>query len=400
MVTRERRILVLTFYYPPDLAAGSFRAHALVEALLQQSWDVRIDVITALPNRYSTFQLDAPEEETSERLTIRRIPIPSHRSGMYDQARAFATFARGAAAVARVARYDMVFATSSRLMTATLGAWVARRQRAPLYLDLRDIFVDTIKDVLPRGSLLFRPIFSMQERWTMRRAAHVNLVSPGFSPYFSRRYPTRAFSFYTNGVDPEFARPDANRGQKTDARTPPFMVVYAGNLGEGQGLHAIIPAIAKRLVDRASFTVIGDGGRRDRLQATLRDMDVRNVELVPPMSRERLIEQYERADILFLHLNDYDAFEKVLPSKIFEYAALGKPIWAGVAGYAARFLSEEVENSAVFRPCDLEEALLAFERLTVRDAPRKAFVRKYSRTRIMSDMAADVLAYVGSGSSR
>jgi glycosyltransferase involved in cell wall biosynthesis len=400
MVTRGRRILVLTFYYPPDLAAGSFRAHALVEALLQQSSDVRIDVITALPNRYSTFQLDAPEEETSERLTIRRIPIPSHRSGMYDQARAFATFARGAAAVARVARYDMVFATSSRLMTATLGAWVARRQRAPLYLDLRDIFVDTIKDVLPRGSLLFRPIFSMQERWTMRRAAHVNLVSPGFGPYFSRRYPTRSFSFYTNGVDPEFVRPDVDRRQEADARMPPFKVVYAGNLGEGQGLHTIIPAVAKRLGDRASFTVIGDGGRRERLQKALTDLDVRNVELVSPMSRERLIERYEGADILFLHLNHHSAFEKVLPSKIFEYAALGKPIWAGVAGYAARFLSEEVENSAVFRPCDVGEALLAFERLTVRDVPREAFVRKYSRTRIMSDMAADLLARIGSGSSK
>jgi glycosyltransferase involved in cell wall biosynthesis len=201
-------------------------------------------------------------------------------------------------------------------------------------------------------------------------------------------------------VDPEFVRPDAEHRQKAEARTPPFKVLYAGNLGEGQGLHTIVPAVAKRLDDRASFMVIGDGGRRERLQTALTDLDVRNVELVPPMSRERLIERYEGADILFLHLNHHPAFEKVLPSKIFEYAALGKPIWAGVAGYAARFLSEEVENSAVFRPCDLEEALLAFERLTVRDAPRKAFVRKYSRTRIMSDMAADVLAHVGSGSSR
>jgi len=31
------------------------------------------------------------------------------------------------------------------------------------------------------------------------------------------------------------------------------------------------------------------------------------------------------ADVLFLHLNAYKAFEKVLPSKIFEYAATGRP---------------------------------------------------------------------------
>ena len=34
-------------------------------------------------------------------------------------------------------------------MTAALGAWIARRKRARLYLDIRDIFVDTIGDMLP-----------------------------------------------------------------------------------------------------------------------------------------------------------------------------------------------------------------------------------------------------------
>ena len=46
-------------------------------------------------------------------------------------------------------------------------------------------------------------------------------------------------------------------------------------------------------------------------------------------------------DVLFLHLNDYSAFRKVIPSKIFEYAATGKPIVAGVSGYAAEFLRHE-----------------------------------------------------------
>jgi hypothetical protein len=45
--------------------------------------------------------------------------------------------------------YDLVLATSSRLMTAALGALIARRKRARLYLDIRDIFVDTIGDVSP-----------------------------------------------------------------------------------------------------------------------------------------------------------------------------------------------------------------------------------------------------------
>ena len=41
----------------------------------------------------------------------------------------------------------------------------------------------------PRVAPLLRPALSAIERWTMRRAATVNLVSPGFESYFRRRYP-------------------------------------------------------------------------------------------------------------------------------------------------------------------------------------------------------------------
>ena len=48
------------------------------------------------------------------------------------------------------------------------------------------------------------------------------------------------------------------------------------------------------------------------------------------MPQHELLNYYNQANILFLHLNSIKAFEKVLPSKIFEYAASNKPILAGV----------------------------------------------------------------------
>jgi peptidoglycan/LPS O-acetylase OafA/YrhL len=86
----------------------------------------------------------------------------------------------------------------------------------------------------------------------------------------------------------------------------------------------------------------------------------------------------------------------VLPSKLFEYAALAKPILAGVAGYAARFIHEEISNAAVFAPCDVAAAVLAFGSLQLTDRPRADFVAKYARTQIARAMADDVLAVVHS----
>jgi glycosyltransferase involved in cell wall biosynthesis len=384
------KILILSFYYDPDLSAGSFRATALVRALERQlSDDDEIHVVTTLPNRYSSFVAEAPVLAESGRVKVRRMALPRHKGAMVDQARAFLAFAVGTLRVTRDEHYAIVVATSSRLMTAVLGARIAAQKRTALYLDIRDIFVDTIKDVLsPAAALATRPAFSALEGYALTRATKVNLVSEGFRKYFGDRYPRNAYSFFTNGIDGEFVRAGSSPSHTAEA---PFTIVYAGNTGEGQGLHSVIPALALAMRERIRFKVIGDGGRHAQLVERLAAANVTNVELLPPMSRLNLIEEYDRSDVLFLHLNNHKAFRKVLPSKIFEYAAIGKPIWAGVAGYAAEFLESNVSNAAVFPPCDVPSAVRAFDKLKIAFTPRPEFVARFSRDAIASAMAADIL---------
>lgn len=383
------KILILSFYYQPDLSAGSFRCTALIEQLCLQGAD--IELVTTLPNRYASFSTDAPEHEVSDKLEVHRIALPSHNSGMLDQVKAFSTFYRRANQIVANKHYDIVFSTSSRLFTAFLGARIASKKHLPLYLDVRDIFVDTIKDVLSaKLAWVSKPIFSMIEGYTFKKAKRINLVSEGFRDYFSDYYPSIDYRFFTNGIDQEFID-HAPTDVGSDIGLSKVKVLYAGNIGEGQGLHTILPELAEQLGSRAEFIVVGDGGRKYQLQTAVQHLP--NVTLLPPVKRDRLIELYKDADVLFLHLNDYPAFLKVLPSKIFEYAALGKPILAGVSGYSAKFLATEVSNSAVFNPGDTQQALVAFDALKFNVQPRTEFIEKYSRKTIMKKMASDIMGF-------
>lgn len=386
------KILILSFYYEPDLSAGSFRSTSLVNAILDQlSSEAHVEVITTLPNRYSSFNREALELEVYPRLTVNRIALPPHKSGMLDQSRAFLGFAKGVLRLSRGKNYDLVFATSSRLMTAILGAYVSKRTRSKLYLDIRDIFVDTIQDVLPKKfTFLVKNIFSILEHWAIRRANKINLVSEGFLPYFRQRYPKKDFMLFTNGIDQEFI--DKQPQVSSLSNSSILNVVYAGNFGEGQGLHMIIPELSRRFAGRLQFNLIGDGGRKQQLVSALISADATNVKIFPPVKREELIKIYQSADILFLHLNDYEAFRKVLPSKIFEYGALGKPIWAGVAGYAAEFLRKNITNAAIFTPCDVNDAVNSFEYLELITRPRIDFIENFARINIMQKMASDIIS--------
>jgi glycosyltransferase involved in cell wall biosynthesis len=388
------KVLVLTFYFRPDLSAGSFRATALVDRLHEMMGaDSHIDVITTLPNRYHSFTLEAPHSEELAGVSIYRIALPRHKSGMIDQSRAFYAFSRAVSRTVGTGKYDIVFATSSRLMTAVLAARIAGRVDAKLYLDIRDIFVDTMKDVAPQFSWLISPVAARLEKYAIGRAAKVNLVSPGFGEYFWKRYPTKRFSFITNGIDEEFVVGSSGLDSEAPREaSAPRVILYAGNIGEGQGLHEIIPQLAKRLGKRVHFKVIGDGGRKEALRSAISKLGVSNAELLPPMGRKELVEAYRSADVLFLHLNDYPAFRKVLPSKVFEYGAMGKPVWAGVSGFAATFLKTEVTNAVVFPPCDVEEAVKSFAELRFQNTPRNGFVKKYGRASVTHELAKDILS--------
>ena len=388
------KILILSFYYYPDLCAGSFRCAALVEQLRDVLGNAcEIDVITTRPNRYCSYEARAPESEYLRGVRIQRITLPTHQSGMLDQTKAFAYFALQVQKIIKNQDYALVFATSSRLLTASLGAWVAQRKKAILYLDIRDIFVDTVRDVLPgKYVLLIKPLLSLLERWTISRAQRVNLVSPGFKNYFMQRHPAIIYRGFTNGIDPEFLMLDWCDCQREPNQ--PYTVLYAGNIGEGQGLHVIIPSLAKRMEGRVVFKIIGDGGRKTQLQAALKEAQCGNVELIPPMKRPELIKAYQNADVLFLHVNNYDAFLKVLPSKLFEYAAMGKPILAGISGFAAEFVKSELSQCEIFHPCDVQGAEDAFSRLEFSVAPRVEFIKKYQRSHIMKAMARDIRSLI------
>jgi glycosyltransferase involved in cell wall biosynthesis len=313
---------------------------------------------------------------------------------MLDQVFSFKKFYSEVIKLNKDKRADLIFASSSRLFTAYLGYTIAKKSKAPLYLDIRDIFVDTMSDVFKSKILKLGiiPILKLIENKTFNYAKHINLVSGGFKSYFSKCSNTE-YTFYTNGIDEEFLEEIPVVVTK-DKIVSKKSIVYAGNIGEGQGLHKVIPKAAKELGSEFEFIVIGDGGTKKLLQEELENLSITNVNLKKPVNRKDLKGIYSDADYLFIHLNDYPAFRKVLPSKIFELATYGKPIIAGVSGFAAEFIKNEVSDSFVFEPCNSMQLVKFLRMHTVSNSiERKEFKLKYRRSNINKLMAESILSY-------
>lgn len=383
------RILVLSFYFTPDLCAGSFRATAFIEELRKQiKPDDKVEILTAMPNRYGTFSEDTKKfESLTTNIEINRIDLGTHKSGFIDQSKLFFKFACQVIKLVRKReRYDIVYATSSRLMTAFLGSLIANKQKSKLYLDMRDIFTDTLESIFGKSKLKYIiPVFRMVEKYTINSANHINLVSKGFEEYFKNINKNISYSFYTNGIDDVFLEYDFKKIVESNKK----IITYAGNIGEGQGLEKIIPSMAKKLGNDYEIHIIGDGGRKKVLIENL--IGIENVKLFDPVNRVKLLEIYKNSDILFLHLNDYEAFKKVLPSKIFEYATTNKFIIAGVGGYANNFINENISDVIVFEPCNVDDFYKKFKNIdTFENINRISFIDSFKRENIMKLMSEEV----------
>lgn len=368
---------------------------ALVKALepYVRAGTLEVNIITTIPNRYKQFQTTALLQETYHGAHVQRITLPKHQNGFIDQAKAFRHFFFKARIIAKNKHYNLVLATSSRLFTAFLGATIAKQQNCPLFLDIRDIFTETMNDVLSKPfKWCCLPVFNFIERYTIKQALALNLVSQGFAPYYEPKVSLHCqLSYVSNGVDNCFQDIDYTK----PAIHPIKKILYAGNMGEGQGLEKIIPALAEATLNRCEFILIGDGGRQQALKNACKHLS--NVIILPPIAREELIKQYKDADILFLHLNDYPAFKRVLPSKLFEYAVTGKPILAGIPGYSAKFVNAHINGSWLFPPCDTKNGIQQLQAILnqpIQYFDRKSFCEEFDRQTLMQELANRIVRMI------
>lgn len=387
----KKRILVISYYFSPDLSACAFRTASLVKAISRNYPDIIIDVVTTYPSRYTSYKPDALFYEQLDNVNVYRFAVPDLNIGLKGEILSTGVFFYKVWRFTNSRDYQAIYATSAKLFTAVFGGFLSDKGRIPLYLDLRDLFIENVQDMfsISLKRLLLCPL-RLCERYALSRAAKVNLVSKGFEPHFNDKILPNKLSFYTNGIDPEIFSNTPIFYKKTNNNL--VHLLYVGNIGRAQRLEEIVPKIAKKMGGRIRFTIVGDGRGRNKLIQKITQLKLKNVEVLPPVAREKLVYFFREADILFLHLDNCESLSKVIPSKVFEYAFTGLPILCGVSGYTRQFIEENILNATCFMPKSVEDAVQGIESLDFDLVDRSIFIKKYDRHAIMDDMSRDLIS--------
>jgi glycosyltransferase involved in cell wall biosynthesis len=373
------KILFLTHYYPPEVNAPANRVDEHARAWVADGHEVT--VITGVPNHprgelfpgYENRWLQ--EERVGGVRVLRTWMYVTANEGFARRTANYVAFMLTAVLASfRVERPDVVVATSPQFFCGLAGALVGALKRRPFVLEVRDLWPESIVALgqLKRGSLPVRLLEAL-ERWLYRRARGVVVVTRAFARHVAARgVPESRIAVVTNGIDGEAwkPRPPAPELLARHGIGGAYRVGYVGTLGLAHGLLTVLDA-AQRLGDPAvHFVFVGDGADRARIEQEARQRGLANVHFTGLVPRSEVPDWLASLDVLLVMLRDLPVFETVIPSKLFEFAAMERPIILSAPRGEVR---EMVESGGVGIAIDAEDPQKLADVITaLRSEPERA----------------------------
>jgi len=318
-------ILIISNYYPPEKGAAANRIEQLALKLNQNGYAV--SVISPLPN-YPKGEL-FPEykgrfsvTEKIQNITLKRLWIyPSNSSNLFK--RIISTFS-----FSSVLFFYLLFAKTPKKVIvqspplllsfiSVLALWIKRKK---IILNVSDLWPTAAIElgVLTKNSISHK-ILLFIERFIYKNATHIFGQSNEIIDHIHSIFPEKKCFLYRNYPD-HFIE---NITAKNYNLTEPIKLFYAGLLGVAQGVFELIQQLDLENLN-IELHVFGDGAEKEQIVNYLNEHPKQKIIFYGMLERDLLHEKLKDLDIALVPLKT--RIYGSVPSKIFEYSALGFPV--------------------------------------------------------------------------
>jgi glycosyltransferase involved in cell wall biosynthesis len=363
-------ILFLCHYFPPEVNAPASRTYENAKRWVRAGH--KVTVLTCHPSHpggiiYPGHRNSVHAWEEIDGIQVLRVgTYLSANKGFVRRTANYVSFMLSAILQCwRVKDVDIVVSTSPQFFCGMGGYFVSRLKRRPWVLEIRDLWPESIIAV---GAITNRRVIRMLEgieSFLYRKADRIVSLTNAFKRHImARGIPEEKIDIVTNGADLERYVPgdrmnDARKELGLDESV--FLASYIGTHGMAHGLSTVLRA-AKRLEGEPGirFLLVGDGAERERLLQEKEELGLTNVIMLGQQPKECMPQFLAATDACMVLLIKSELFKTVLPSKIFEAMAMGRPIVLGVEGESRELIEKggcglciEPENDA-----QLAEAIL------------------------------------------
>lgn len=335
------KILVVTQYFYPE----NFRVNTLCTKLVEKGHAVT--VLTGYPQYpqgklYDGYSFRKPYEKNWNGVKIERIKVyPRGKTpiGMFLNCWSFVS--EGRKWVHRCKEhFDAVYVFEVSPVTVGLPA-VAYKQKfnTPLLFNVQDLWPENVEVVLGiKNKVIIGCINKIVDKIYMNSDI-ILCSSNGFvENIVNRGVPRKKLVFWPQFcVEPNFD----DLSKPSIYEDTFFNIVFAGNIGDAQGLDLLIDAAYKMKDTKVRWFLVGDGRAKERLQKKVSDYQLdNNVIFVGKMPEQEANRYIHYANCAYLSFKNNRLFDMTIPAKLQSYLACGTPVLAAAGGESARIIEE------------------------------------------------------------
>lgn len=383
----------------------------LAQSLQERGHDVT--VLTGFPNYpsgqlYPGYRIGLPQRERLAGVPVVRVPLyPEHSRSGSKRALNYLSFALSAAVFGlwNAPKPDVMFVYHPPLTVGLPAYILSRLWRRPFVYQIQDMWPETLAATGMFNNPRLLTWIGRLAQWIYAKAQAILVISPGFRQNLVGKGVSPAkIHVISNWVDPNTyyqAQPDPVLAQELGLAGR-FNVMFAGNMGEAQGLETVIEAA--RLLqadgqgrppqDSPQFVMVGDGVALPRLRELATQHHLNNVRFLGRFPAQEMPRLYALADALLVHLKDDPLFRITIPHKTLAYLGSGKPILAAVAGDVADLVESigagvtcpPQDPSALAAAVGALQALPTAKRQAMGDRGAMAAQTRFSRSRLTSEI--------------
>lgn len=363
------KILFITDNFPPEVNAPASRTHDHCKEWVKRGMEVT--VITCAPNFpqgkvYEGFKNRLYSSETIDGIKVIRVwSYITANAGFLKRVLDYVSFAFMAFWAGLFQKTDVIIATSPQFFTTFTGFLLSKIKRRPWVFELRDLWPESIITVGAMEKGLAIRVLEKIEQFMYRQADLIIPVTDAFKKrLIEYGQDEDKIHVIPNGVNPAqfFPMPKDEGLLEELGLNGKIVIGYMGTHGLAHGLDFIIRTVSKIDNPDIHFLFIGDGAQKPAVVALAAELATKNVTFLDSVPKTSVQRYLSTMDAVLVPLRKSETFKTVIPSKIFEAAAMQKPILLGVGGQAREIV--ETHNAGVYFEPESEKSLLdVIERL-------------------------------------
>lgn len=388
------KILFITDNYPPEVNAPANRTFEHINRW-KKNKNIKITVITCHPNfpngkLFKGFKNKLFSIENNAGIKVIRVwTFIAPNKGVLKRILDFFSFAISSSIVGIFIKTDIIIVTSPQFFTTFSAFFLSKVKRIKWIFELRDLWPESIKSL---NVIKSKFIISFLEKIELFLYKDSNLIIALTNSYkenlIKRGIDPGKIKIVPNGVDLKLFNNSKSYKPISYHSIKNFTIGYIGTIGLSHNLDFILRTISQYKINDIEFLFVGDGSLKDELIRLSNYLSLANVKFVNNIERKFVPQYYASIDVALVCLAKNETFKKVIPSKIFEACAMGKPILLGVEGEAKKLINK-YNCGLCFKPNDAFD----FKKCTYK-LKDESIYKKYSSgcLNLANDYSRDKLA--------